>query len=58
MKHGIPVSLPIGGPWEILCMDMMGPLPDSGNGKKYILVAIDPFTKDLELRAVADQSAT
>ena len=56
-KHGIPVSLLIGGPWEILCMDMMGPLPDSGNGKKYILVAIDSFTKDIELKAVADQSA-
>ena len=57
IKHGIPASLPIGGPWEILCMDMMGPLPDNGNGRRYILVAIDSFTKDIELKAVVDQLA-
>ena len=57
VKHGIPVSLPFGGPWEILCMDMMGPLPDNGNGKTVILVVVDSFTKDLEVKAVKDQTA-
>ena len=57
LKHGIPVSLPIGGVWEVICTDMMGPLPDNGNGRKYILVAIDTFTKDIEIKALKNQTA-
>jgi len=34
--HGIPASLPFGGPWEVVCMDIMGPLPVSDEGFKFI----------------------
>jgi hypothetical protein len=32
-------------PWEVACIDFVGPLPPTPNGNKYILVIIDTFTR-------------
>ena len=34
-------------PWEIVALDLMGPMRETNNGKKYILTAIDLFSKFL-----------
>ena len=38
-------------------MDLIGPLPPSTTGVKYIIVAIDHLTKWVEARAVKDLGA-
>lgn len=50
-------SIPIGGPFEMIAMDICGPFPTSDRGKKYILVAADYFTKWPECWAIPDQEA-
>lgn len=45
-------------PNEIWAMDIMGPLPYTSTGKRYILVATDLFTKWIETVALSDQSAS
>lgn len=32
-------------PWEVLCTDIVGPLPKSKQGYSYILVVADIFSK-------------
>lgn len=32
-------------PWEVVCTDLIGPLPVSYAGNRYVLVVIDLFTK-------------
>lgn len=32
-------------PWQVIALDLMGPLPRSGNGFEYLLVVSDWFTK-------------
>uniref|UniRef100_A0A8C5EN73 Gypsy retrotransposon integrase-like protein 1 n=1 Tax=Gouania willdenowi TaxID=441366 RepID=A0A8C5EN73_GOUWI len=32
-------------PWEVLGLDFIGPLPETGRGNKYILTLIDLYTK-------------
>ena len=46
-----------GAPMDRICMDIMGPLPESHRGNKYIQVITDGFTKWVELRAIPDQTA-
>ncbi|GKT25050.1 Transposon Ty3-I Gag-Pol polyprotein, partial [Aduncisulcus paluster] len=36
-------------PFHTICIDTMGPLPPSVNGNKYILVAVDAFTRWVEI---------
>ena len=44
------------GPFSKVGIDIVGPLPNAG-GKRYIIVAIDLFTKWVETRAISNQSA-
>ncbi|KAF6216167.1 hypothetical protein GE061_000506 [Apolygus lucorum] len=47
-----------GAPFERICVDALGPLPTTENGNKYIIVAIDTFTKWPEAFPVPDIQAT
>ena len=38
-------NIPVEGPWHRIGMDLVGPLPESKFGNKYILVIQDYFTK-------------
>ena len=37
-------------PWEMVSVDLIGPLPRSSSGNTWLLVAQDRFTKWVELR--------
>ncbi|UYV64930.1 K02A2.6-like [Cordylochernes scorpioides] len=47
----------VGAPFERIAIDIMGPLPRSDMGNRYILVAMDYFTKWPEKFSLADQEA-
>ena len=42
-------------PFELCAMDIVGPLPETVNGNKYILVFVDHFSKFTEDFAMPDQ---
>jgi len=46
-----------GSPWDRIATDVLGPLPESQAGNKYILVVSDYFSKWVEIFAVPDQTA-
>ena len=52
-----PISIPP-APMELTAMDIIGPLPVSTKGNRYILVFMDYFTKWPEAYPMADQKAT
>ena len=47
-----------GAPWDIPSTDLLGPLPLTPRGNRYILVVTDSCTKWVEIFAVQDQTAT
>ena len=47
----------VGEPMERIAIDIMGPLPVTQNGDKYIMVVADYFTKWTEAYAIPDQTA-
>ena len=47
----------VGAPMERIAVDVMGPLPVTKKGNKYLLVAMDYFTKWPEAYALQDQEA-
>lgn len=51
-SHGIPANLPSEGLWECVYMDCLGPYPTTNDGNRFILAAIDSFSRNVEVRAV------
>jgi len=47
----------VGAPLDRLCIDILGPLPVSTKGNKYVLVVCDSFTKWAEAFPIPDQTA-
>ena len=47
-----------GVPMERVCIDIVGPFPESKSGNKYALVATDYFTKFVEIYPLPNQEAT
>ena len=42
---------------QIVCVDIMGPLPETEKGSKYVLVAADCFTNWVEAYGIPNQEA-
>lgn len=42
------------GPWLVLCLDTLGPFPETKNGNKEILNVVNPFTRFIVPKAVTD----
>ena len=42
---------------QIVCVDIMGPLPETEKGSKYVLVAANCFTKWVEAYGIPNQEA-
>ena len=59
--HRVPKAplhdIRVGAPMDRLDTDILGPLPTSESGMKYILLVQDQFTKWTECYAIADQTA-
>lgn len=51
-------SMPVGAPLDRLATDVLGPLPKTPRGNKYILLVTDYFSKWMEIFAVPDQTAS
>merc|ERR1711893_323270 len=56
-KRAKLVTYQSGGPWERVAMDVLGPLPATPGGNKFILVVMDYYTKWVEMFAMKDQTA-
>ena len=44
-------------PFEVVAVDTIGPLPTDSAGNKYVIVAVDCFSRFVELRAAPDATA-
>lgn len=47
----------VGAPLERIAIDVLGPLPETQQGNRYILVVMDYFSKWVETHAMPEQSA-
>lgn len=57
-SHAPMQQYQVGAPMERVGVDILGPFPITDDGNRYVLVAMDYFTKWPEAYAVPDQSAT
>ena len=48
----------VGSPMERIAIDVLGPLPITETGNKYILIVADYFTKWVEAYPMPNQEAT
>ncbi len=44
-RHGEPKSILCSHPFEMVCIDLLGPLPETRSGNKYLLTMLDCFTR-------------
>ena len=51
-------TIKAGYPMQIVSVDLMGPLPETEDGCKYVMVAVDCFTRWVEVYAIRNQEAT
>ena len=51
------MTVKVGGPMEMIAMDILGPLLESNSGNRYVLVVSDYFAKWAEVLAIKDQKA-
>ena len=51
-------TIQAGYPLQVVCVDIMGPLPETEEGSKYVLVAVDYFTRWVEAYSIPNQEAT
>lgn len=57
-RHKAPMKQHLSGaPFERIALDILGPLPESYRGNKYILVVSDYFTKWVESYGIPNQEA-
>ncbi|UYV65170.1 K02A2.6-like, partial [Cordylochernes scorpioides] len=57
-SRGVMREYNMGAPFERIAIDVAGPFPVTEGGNKYILVAMDYFTKWPEAYAIPNQEAT
>lgn len=57
MDHGIPANIDVGGPWEVVAIDIKGPLEVTASGNRYVIAAKDMFTKNVEARPIPNMTA-
>ena len=50
-------TIQAGYPLQVVCVDIMGPLPETEEGSKYVL-AVDYFTRWVEAYGIPNQEAT
>ena len=50
-------NIPVGGPFERVATDIIGPLPTTESGNRYIVCFIDYLTKWTEAKAIPSQHA-
>ena len=53
-----PWDIAVGYPMQIVATDLVGPLPESVNRNKYILVVTDYFTPWVEAFPLSNQEAS
>jgi len=51
-------KIPVGAPMDLVTMDILSGLPTAADGSKYLLVAVDAFTKWVEAYPLQDQEAS
>src|SRR6266540_41824 len=49
--------IPVGGPWDRISIDIVGPLPVTERANRYIVTCIDYMTKWAEAKSLPDKSA-